>query len=460
MNRSILIVICDFLLLSLLTFSTDLSKIVGQGESTSTVKVREASKPPENSGKDLAAVMKQALAEEQGNREQLQAELAQARETARQQEEQAAQQTRQVQQLMEQLQQQRTELEKQYALAQTNIQTLTQRLQSSASETSMTKEKLAAREAELQKQKVVASSLQQQIELLNNRLQSAEAEKRLTSGQIAMMQQQVQAEQAQNARLVEGYRSLATNNNTVNNISNTRVEFRDDRGLTANTIFDDLVKNRVQTSFNAVRTGLFGTDSSRNKISQTVLVTDGANTYALCHVQDTPLTLADRGTDWQGLTGLLIHNQTQIAIRSLSFHVQDPRVVYMPITKAEAAQLGCKVFTISSDPYKFQDAVLVGAQEGYYGQCSFQIDLTTPEYVKILRNKPLFGKFNPSRGDLVLSRVGELLGVMANDTYCLVLHEFAESESLQFGPSLQNQHTGEVLSRMYSYAYQLPSRLQ
>ena len=86
--------------------------------------------------------------------------------------------------------------------------------------------------------------------------------------------------------------------------------------------------------------------------------------------------------------------------------------------------------------------------------------MTTPEYVKLVRNKPLFGKFSPSRGDLVFSHAGELLGVMANDSYCLVLHEFAESESLQFGPNLQNQHTGEVLSRMYSYAYQLPSRLQ
>lgn len=39
MNRSILIVICDFLLLSLLTFSTDLSKMAGENEgSAATVK--------------------------------------------------------------------------------------------------------------------------------------------------------------------------------------------------------------------------------------------------------------------------------------------------------------------------------------------------------------------------------------------------------------------------------------
>ena len=38
--------------------------------------------------------------------------------------------------------------------------------------------------------------------------------------------------------------------------------------------------------------------------------------------------------------------------------------------------------------------------------------------------KGLFGQFNPSRGDLVFSRTGELLGVMANSTYCMVLRNF------------------------------------
>jgi hypothetical protein len=454
MNRSILIVICDFLLLSLLTFSTDLNKIVSQDEGAQAVRADAVSKPPENNGKELAAVMKQALAEEQTNREQLQSELNQTRETARQKEEEAARQAREIQQILQQMQQQRAALEKQYAAAQTNIQTLSQKLQNTTTEASMTREKLAAREAELQKQKVVAGNLQQQIELLNGRLQAADAEKRLVSGQVAMMQQQVQAEQAQNARLVEGYKVLATNSTSV-----TRV-IHDNGGLAPNTIFDDYIKNRVRTTFNASRSGLLGVDMSRSKNAETVLVTDGANTYALCHVQETPLTLADRGTDWEGLTGMLVHNQVQVPIRSLSFHVQDPRVVFMPVTKAEAVQLGCKVFPISSDPYKFQDAVLVGSQERGYGQCSFQIDVTTPEYVKLVRNKVLFGKFTPSRGDLVFSRAGELLGVMANDNYCLMLHEFAESESLQFAPNLQNQHTGDVLSRMYSYAYQLPSRLQ
>ena len=134
----------------------------------------------------------------------------------------------------------------------------------------------------------------------------------------------------------------------------------------------------------------------------------------------------------------------------------------MPVTKAEAAQLGCKIYPVASDPYKFQDAVVVGAQGNYYGQSSFQIELNTPQYVKLDRNllKGLFGKFNPSRGDLVFSRNGELLGIMANSTYCLVLHDFPAAATFRFGPDVRTQHTGSTLSQLYDQIFNLPLYLQ
>jgi hypothetical protein len=443
MNRSILIVICDFLLLSLLTFSTDLSKVAGENEGSQPgVKVDVVPKAGDNSSKDLAAVMQQALTEEQKNREQLQAELAKAREDARQQQ--------------DQLQQKQSNLEQQYATAQASIQALNQKLQSSTTETSMTREQLAAKEAEIQKQNDLAAALQKQLAQLNSQLRAADVEKRVAVGQVALMQQQVQAERAANAKLAEGVKALATNSGALTQ------EIRENRALAPNTIFEDFVKNRIQTSLVASRTGLFGSDASKSKTTESVLVTDGTRTYALCHVQDTPLTLWDPGTDWEKLTGTLAHNQAQVPIHKLSFDAQDPRVVFVPVTPAEASQLGCKIYPIASDPYKFQDAVVIGAQGDYYGQSSFQIDLSTPQYVKLDRNllKGLFGKFNPSRGDLVFSRTGELLGIMANGTYCLMLHDFASEVSFPFDRDLRAQHTGDDLSRLYSYVFNLPARLR
>ena len=457
MNRSILIVICDFLLLSLLTFSTDVSKMAGENEgSAATIKVDALPKTGDASGKDLAEVMKQALGEEQKNREQLQAELARVREAARQQQ--------------EQLQQKQSNLEQQYATAQANIQVLNQKLQSSATETSMTRKQLAATEVEVQKQSDLAAALREQLaqlaknnqaaltkeQQLANRLQLAEVEKRAAAEQVALMQRQVQAERAEKAQLAEGFKALATNSGAL-----TR-EIRENRALAPNTIFSDFVTNRVQARLLASRSGFLGMDASKSKTAETVLVTDGTKIFALCHVQDTPLILWNPGTDWAGLSGTLDHNSAQITIHSLSFHVQDPRVVFMPVTKAEAARLGCKIYPISSDPYKFQDAVVIGAQGDYYGQSSFQIDLNTPQYVKLDRNllKGLFGKFNPSRGDLVFSRNGELLGVMANGTYCLVLRAFTAAATFQFGPDVRAEHTGETLSRLYDHVFNLPLHLQ
>jgi hypothetical protein len=450
MNRSILIVICDFLLLSLLTFSTDLSKMAGENEGSQPgVKVDVAPKPSDTGGKDLAAVMKLALNEEQKNREQLQAELAKVREAA---------------------QQQQANLQQQFAAAQANIQILDQKLQSSSAEALMSKEKLAAMEAEVKKESDRAAALQQQLAQLakNNQiaqdekqklagqLQLAQVERRAATERTALMQQQVEAERAEKAQLAESFKTLATNSGALTQ------EIRENRALAPNTIFSEFVSNRVQARFLASRSGMFGMDASKSKTADTVLVTDRAQTFALCHVQDTPLTLWNPGTDWAGLSGTLDHNTAQVPIHALSFHIQDPRVVFMPVTQAEARQLGCKIYPISSDPYKFQDAVVVGAQGDYYGQSSFQMELNTPQYVKLDRNllKGLFGKFNPSRGDLVFSRTGELLGIMANSTYCLVLHDFTATATFQFGPDVRAQHTGNTLSRLYSYVFNLPVRLK
>ena len=104
----------------------------------------------------------------------------------------------------------------------------------------------------------------------------------------------------------------------------------------------------------------------------------------------------------------------------------------------------------------------MGASCDYYGQCNFQIELDTPQYVRLDRNllKGLFGKFNPSQGDLVFSRTGQLLGIMVNSSYCLTIHNYAATATLQFGTDVRAQHTGDTLSQLYDYVFQLPLRLQ
>jgi len=455
MNRSILIVICDFLLLSLLTFSTDLSKVAGERAKPAATTLAATNNV--DSGKDLAAVMRLALEDEQRRREILAAELSRTRSTASEREKQ-----------VQTFQQEQAKLQQQFAAAQTNVQTLSEQLRASSTEASISKEKLAAMEAELKKRAEEAAALQQQLahlsqsnqfiasekQRLAGELKVAEVEKRHAAEQAAHFQEEVKVERAEKAKLAEGVKALATNSTQLVQ------EIRENRPLAPNTIFSDFLTNRVRATFTAFRSGLI--DTNKRRETATVLVSDGTNTFALCHVEDTPVTLWSPGTQWEQLAGALQHGATQAPVRAMSFHLQDPRVVFMPITAAEARQLGCKVYRISTAPFRFQDAVLVGAGDGYYGECKFELDLSTPEYVKLDRSvlRGLFGKFNPSRGDLVFSKNGELLGIMANNTYCLVLHNFDASATFQFGPDVRAQRTGDTLAALYGVVMQKPIKLQ
>ena len=107
----------------------------------------------------------------------------------------------------------------------------------------------------------------------------------------------------------------------------------------------------------------------------------------------------------------------------------------IPVTRGCGQATGWQGLQVSADPYKFQDAVLVGTRESYYGECRFQIELGTPDYVKLDRSflRGLVGKFNPSKGDLVFSKTGELLGVMANGSYCMMLRNFEAAGVIKLG---------------------------
>ena len=137
-------------------------------------------------------------------------------------------------------------------------------------------------------------------------------------------------------------------------------------------------------------------------------------------------------------------------------------MILVPVPAAEARALGCKVYHLSKDPYVFQDAVVVGTRTDYYGECKFQIDVTTPQYLKMDHNslKGLFGKFNPSSGDLVLSKSGELLGVMANNNYCAVIRHFETVATFRFGPDSRHQQTAQTLATLYSVVADMPLKLQ
>jgi hypothetical protein len=481
MNRTILIVICDFLLVSLLAFSTvDINKVADQTSPRAIAPSEPAATNRIGGRQDLGDVMRLALEEERKHQESLSTELSRTRATAEQREallkqrdaelQQRGAELQGIQQRASQLQEREAGLLKQMGVAQSNIANLQQQLQANTLETVITKEQRAAEEAEVKKQLDKAAQLRMQLaalersnqlvtaerEQLANRLQVTEAEKTAAAARLAQAQQDLTLQHQENVKLAEGVKLLSTNS------SELAREIRENRSLAPNTIFNELATNRVTVNFEGVKPGFFGGDSTKNKQTESILVTDGTNDYAICHVQETLFSLWEPGTPWRTMTGTIAHGSTEFPVNSLSFYALDPRIALMPIPRDWAVQMGCKVYKMASDPYKFQDAVVVGARQGYYGECQFQMDLSSPQYLRMDHNtlKGLFGKFNPSTGDLVFSRTGDLLGVMANNSYCIILRNFDSVATIGFGANQQNPPIANTLTSLYATVSGLPFKLQ
>lgn len=481
MNRSILIVICDFLLVSLLAFSTvDINKVSNFSGSRSLNLGDPAETNHAGGRQDLGNVMRLALEDEQRRQAAMALQLSNAQALAGQQElmlnQRNAQLTAAQKQLRAsaaeaaQLQERQAQLASQVNTAQSNIAKLNQQLSNSTVETLITKEQNAAEQSEKRKELERVAALERQLadleksnqlvldqrQRLTEKLQLTETEKQAAAAQLAQARQDLSAQLAQNATLAAGVQALASKS------SELAQELRAAQPLSPNALFNELATNRVTIDFEGVHPGFFSGETTKAKQTETILVSDGTNTYAVCHLRDTLLSLWAPAVEWKELRATITYDSDTCSVPQFSFYAIDPRVALLPVNNDWVRKSHCKVYRLAADPYRFQDAVVVGARRGYYGQCQFQMDLSTPQYLRMDRNtlKGLFGKFNPSAGDLVFSKNGTLLGVMANNTYCIILQRIETDPTVPLSKPLPGNYVSQTLASLYATVNGMPFKLQ
>ncbi len=463
MNKTLLLIIIDFLFLNLIALT--------RWEKAEPIHPRQAP-VPEVAGntprdQDLVELMRLSFEDERKTREQVASQLQAV---------QADLQTRE--QNLNQLQSTKTQLESTLATTQQNVRELNQRVIASAQEATMTKERLAQIQRELeekqaeaarQRQQIAAlaqqqAEAQQRIEGLNVAVKVAEQEKNLLQENLKDAKQQVEVERverqkvaAQTGQLAEGVGRLAEKSGEI------AKEIRENQPINANVLFNDFLTNRVSTTLTASRRALFGT-TTREKETKTVLVTDGKAVYALLHARDTPfpVTIDATPVDWARISGQFGRAPVTAPVAEIQFLSLDPRVMVIPVDAELAARLGVKVYQTALTPFKFTEAMLVSSGGKGYGEVSFKLDAQTPQYVRMDNRlvKHLVGEFTPSAGDLVFGKTGELLGIMVNSDFCAVIDNFLPAKTIKTGDNTLDQHTGEILASMSARLQGLPLRLQ
>ncbi|MEO6992988.1 MAG: hypothetical protein ABI273_05140 [Lacunisphaera sp.] len=462
MNKTLLLIMCDFMLLNLLAL-TRWEKAEPQHTQLESAAPRSAVNAPAVNA-DMVELMRISLEDEKTSRDKLASQLSSTQGTLTEKEKSLLA-----------LQQQKGQLENTLTATQASTKELEKRYTASAQEASMSKEELAKlqrelaeRKADAERQKADLARMERQnadalqnIQNLNVKVRVAEQETQMLNQNLTEAKQQVEVErlerfrvQEQTTQLTQGVGQLAEKSGELSR------EIRDNRPVNSNTLFSEFLANRVQSKVTTRRPGLFS-PTVKDKDTQTVLVSDGKKIYALMHISDTPLAVSEVPIDYDQVNGALSHGLASAPISELDFLRLDPHLVVVPVDQSMAVLLGAKIYQLAKDPFKFPDAVLVRADDGRYGETPFRIDASNPNYVK-LDNRivtRLFGEISPKRGDLVFSKTGEIIGMMVNNNFCAILGDFSAAYTLKTGDN-PDPKTSVILSDIFTRIQRLPFKFQ
>jgi len=466
MNRSILLVICDFLLLSLLALARF------------DAPVTEENAPLEEEGEvitpeaELVDILKMSLQAEREAQEALLSELERAQLTVEEKEKILSDTTqdlsstqkdlereiRMKQDLMEQrelLQQEKGDLANNLLrLREENIlererlrqaQEKIEQQQESLEETMKTVSQIEAEKARLAEEK----------QMVETELKVAEARQVLIAQQLENTKLEIEFERKQREEAEQRAESLSEG---VKVLAGTSEEIKEEikqlQPKTPNALFTEYKRNRVTVRFDTQYPGIF---QDRNKTieAETILIRNSSQTYAILHTKNTPFDLSEITPKYDGVDVSVTIGDRVFVPEKFMFLRLDPRLLVIPIDEAAVEDVDIKVYPIVLEPFRFPKAVVIDANENYFGESSFKVHSEYSNALDMDKKiiSQLFGEFSPSQGDLVIAQTGEFMGVMVSNGYAALVDHITVSDTIWVGEAFDPERSNTIVTKLSNFIY-------
>jgi hypothetical protein len=485
MNKTLLLILCDFLLLTLLSLvnweeekkSDDTPPAESGEHSVSAMAMME---------QDLLDTLKASLEEEQVAQEQLQDKTARSQKELEEAEKLIDERNASIDGLRDDLElasaRENTLVEEKKTLldgtnqAKESIFVLESKYQSLETKAKQTEaqarllqeelddklKQIKQKEEALKQEQVAKKEAEGRIQELNIQVRVSDEQKRILQENVDTLKGEVIAErterkelQAQTTQMAEGITQLAERSQDLTE------EFRSSLPVNANTLFSKFNASRIVTMFASNRY-YRGQNLQDEERAMTILVSDGESIYALSHLSSTPLGLSKSTLGYREVRAELVRGEARLVPSVLEFLALDPRIAATRISKEEADSLGGELFYTALEPFKFSEAILIDEKGDYYGEVEFKLTANTPGYVRMQSKvfSRIFGDFSPTKGDLVFSKTGELLGLMVDNRYCALINNLLNEESLSLGESFDRDEFKNIVSSLRYRYEQLPEELR
>lgn len=524
MNKTLMLVICDFLLLSMLAlarFDPPEEKPEATLDATASSETAEA---------ELIELLEESLQSELSSRENLSEDLTETREDLEEKARQLAEREAALEATQsdleltaakaKELEQTKAEIEAaQAALAEEKAQVeadraeLAQRFETTRTElestkteqvelvstlgqlkeeTSVTKEKLsqteeeliareialAEREAALKAAEEAKAQLAAEREELSRQLQVAQAERRLleenlTQEQAEKVQLQLEKEQAfaRADRLTENVSELGQGvsqlGQGVTTLAQQSEEIQKEmeaaRPQTMSQIFTRFQNNRASLSFTATERGLLGSTSERTYESRSILITDtnGAH-YLVTHSANSPFAFSKNANNVLSANLEVSLNGRRFPVNQVGFLSADPRILFVPLPASLVQASRLETFSLALEPERWEEAILIKNDESNFGRTEFRRLTESERFLKMDRPAlgQLFADFASSRGDLAFTKNSQFIGILTDSEHAVVIDDFLAAAITDLGPNFSTTNSAATIDRLRDRVAQLPQRVR
>lgn len=510
MSRAMLLVICDFLLLSLLALAK--FELPGDEEQAQEAEVaKETVEDRQEAQADMLALLQESLAAEQADREALLEQLAET-QTALQEKSQVirkteealaaeaeqarrlSEQKRNLEDLKRQLESERDRLAAEKSRAESEAMELNAAIEKTREEllkaerersqltSSMTnvksenaamQERVRALQEALNEKLERLNSAEERAEKLAEARRKAEAEKATLETELKIKQTEVKVleedvaaaklrlerERAERkaitataSQLAEGVSSLATSNREIS----TQIES-----------LREISPNEVFTRYRAARFSVTFTGPSGDLISRvrSVFVSAKDQVYGLLPSAATPLNLRGNYSLPSALSANLEANGQSFPISDMGVLASDPRVIVFRVSNDLPERLELPVFPLTPEPFRWDSAILINASETYYGDVPFRVHPDSAQHLVVERasfiNRLLSGeRFSPNETDFVFTKSGAFMGVLVTNDDVAMIDDFSLGGRISVGSGYVRDHARNSLREFSEEISRLPSGLR
>ncbi len=337
---------------------------------------------------------------------------------------------------LEQSAQERISLEQKLGQMREDDASIKTQLQSTQEQLRQNKERLTQLQAESDKLKLENRAIEAEKRALSTQLEVAATKTKIYEENLKQAQALISVEKVEKEKIISHANTLSQNVSTLattqKKLSENIVELRPQ---TPSEIFAKISNKFVDVVFRFSEGGLLGKENATKKLSVLPIEINGV-AWLLFDSAQTPLRMTKDAEAPEKLEIVVLSPDKKVWNANKVYSLRSsPNTLAIQLPRDFLSKATAIKMVNEKNIYKFAECVVVNPNTRYYGQAPFMANFTRKEFAKLDVGliESIFKKFSPATGDVALTRSGEALGVLSSSTDLLLTRDILPLKSLQLG---------------------------